>query len=336
MAKQGKENFTQLCKPVEEAVGRAVEAGVICGASLGFIGPAGSRFCYLGRQGVVPPYCRLPIRKGLYYDLASLSKVIGTTTRILMMLEGKQLSLNSRISDLLPRFRYPEITVEHLLLHDSGLPAEIMEKENWSRETILALLYGTKPEGRPGERFIYSDVGFILLGKVIEALDAVTLEESFQKHIFVPLNMQHTSYLTGEDKLSYVPTECTGERGCICGEVHDRKAHLMGPCGSAGLFSTLEDVIRFAGLCLEQSEQLFSKETFGLLWRKEKFGRTLGWSLEYGTGTLYHTGFTGTSILMDLKQGIGMVLLTNRIHPTRENEEFLIRRRKWNQMFLKR
>lgn len=326
----------ELCRSVEEAVKQAVEEGVVCGASLGFIGQEGSQLSYMGRQGVVPPYCEKPIREGLYYDLASLSKVIGTTTRVLMLLEQKKLSLNSKISGLLPRFQYHEITVEQLLLHDSGLPAEIRDKESWSRETILDLLYGTGPECRPGERFIYSDVGFILLGKIIEVLDGVGLPESYQKYIFMPLNMTHTSYFTGTDKMSYVPTECTGDRGCICGEVHDRKAHLMGPCGSAGLFSTLEDVVRFTGLYLQRSGRLFKKETFAMLEEKEMFGRTLGWSREYGPGTLYHTGFTGTSILMDLERGNAMILLTNRIHPTRENEEFLRRRYEWNRLFLKR
>lgn len=343
--------------PIKDSVIQAVEEGVICGASLGFLDFDNQQLYYFGRQGVIAPYSQHPIRAGLYYDLASLSKVVGTTTRLLMLLEEKKISLSSRISDLLPRFCYPDITVEHLLFHSSGLPAEIttlrasegsglgkgdkalshgkkvMGKEGWTRENLLDLLYETAPECGPNERFLYSDVGFILLGKVVETLDGMTLEESFQKNIFKPLNMEHTSFVTNGDTLFYVPTECTEKRGCICKEVHDRKAYLLGPCGSAGLFSTLEDLARFTKLYLEQSELLFTKKTFSMLEERERFGRTLGWSREYGKRTLYHTGFTGTSILMDLEQKKAMILLTNRIHPKRENEEFLKRRNEWNQMF---
>lgn len=328
-------NMKRKIETIREAVKQAVQEGIIPGASLGLIGPGEEQqLSYFGRQGVVEPYSKRWVGEGLFYDLASLTKVVGTTTRVVRMLETKQLSLSSRIAEFLPRFQYPEITVEQLLLHNSGLPAEIMEKKSWNRETILDLLYETKPEWGPEERFVYSDVGFILLGKVIEAVDGMGLEESFQKHMFIPLEMRHTSYLTKGDKLCYVPTECTVDRGCICGEVHDRKAYLMGHCGSAGLFSTLEDLVQFTGLYLERSKRLFGEEGFALFDQKEKFGRTLGWSREYGAGTLYHTGFTGTSILMNLERGIGMVLLANRIHPIRDNGEFLKRRCEWNQIFL--
>lgn len=360
--------------PVKDRVMEAVKEEVICGASLGFIEPGRQSLSYFGKQGVITPYSEQPVRRGLSYDLASLSKVVGTTTRLLMLAEQGRLSLSTRISDVLPRFCYPEITVEQLLLHCSGLPAEITTKgdsgnslaknqwetrdclletspvgapkpsrklpgktfgkESWTKENLPELLYETEPECGPDERFLYSDVGFILLGKVVEVLDGMSLEESFQKYIFKPSGMEQTSFLTKGDKLWYVPTECTEERGCICKEVHDRKAFLLGPCGSAGLFSTLEDMARFTRLYLERSELLFTKETFSMLEEKERFGRTLGWSKEYGKRTLYHTGFTGTSILMDLKQEKVMILLTNRIHPKRENEEFLKRRKLWNQLFL--
>lgn len=315
---------------------QAVRDGVICGYSLGFVTQDNQQFFYYGTLGAVPPYCYQEVRDGLYYDLASLTKVVGTTTRILQMAEKKSLDMGAGISDLLPAFCYPGITVEHLLLHCSGLPAEIRHKDIWNEENLPKLLYDTKPQRKPGECFIYSDVGFILLGKVIEALDHKDLETSFQEHIFGPLSlrMRHTSYLTDKSRLNYVPTECTKERGCICGEVHDKKARLLGPCGSAGLFSTLRDITRFTRLYLEESGLLFGKETFSMIRNKTLYGRTLGWSCEYGQGTLYHTGFTGTSILINYNQGSGMVLLTNRIHPTRDNEEFLRRRKEWNRIFL--
>lgn len=319
---------------VRELVEQTVKDHIVSGVSLGLIEEGTQQFHYIGEQGVLSPYIGRPISEGLYYDLASLSKVVGTTTRMLQLLDEKKVTLDTEVVDILPRFSYKGITVGHLLYHNSGLPAEIRDKAEWSRENLLNYLYTTKPEWEPGEKFVYSDVGFILLGKIIETLDDMSLEETYQKHIFIPCGMEKTSFVTGKEKLNYVPTECTEARGCICGEVHDKKGFLLGPCGSAGLFSTLTDVASFVTLYLERSELLFGKEMFDMLLQQGQFERTLGWSQEYGVGTLYHTGFTGTSILMDMEKKKGMIVLANRIHPNRANEEFLERRKEWNRMFL--
>lgn len=308
---------------------------MICGASLGFfLSDSTAETAYFGRQGAVAPYEDRPVREGLFYDMASLTKVMGTSARILQLLGDERLRPDTRLADVLPAFAWPEITVSHLMFHDSGFPAEIREKGSWTKETILDQLYGTCPVWRPGERFVYSDVGFLWLGKLIEELDQMTLEESFQTHLFGPCGMPHTTFFPKRLQAECVPTECTKERGCICGEVHDRKGWLLGPCGSAGLFSTLEDVLRLVELYLAESERLFPKAWFERLKNEERKGRTWGWSREYGPGTLYHTGFTGTSILIDFCRGCGMVLLTNRIHPTRENAAFLEYRKEINRIFL--
>lgn len=328
-----KTNRRQIEK-IQGMVLQMVKENIICGASLGVIEEEQETLWCCGNQGVLLPYCERRLEVAMHYDLASLSKVIGTTTRVLQLLEQKKMNLDTKVKDLLPQFPYEGICVEHLLLHNSGLPAEIRDKGNWTRENILELACTTQPEAEPGERFIYSDVGFIMLGKLIETVDACGLEESYQRHIFGPLAMHHTSFIPPEDKIVCVPTESTEERGCICGEVHDRKGWLLGPCGSAGLFSTLEDVMLFVRHYLRHSDVLFGTSVFELLEQKEQFGRTLGWSREYGSHTLYHTGFTGTSVLMDMEQRRGMVFLTNRIHPTRENTEFLEMRKEINVKFL--
>lgn len=307
---------------------------VIWGASLGFVSDQGSRLKYYGKQGAIVPYCDRKVEAGMYYDLASLTKVIGTTTRILQLVEKGAISLTTPVKEILGRFSYEDVTVEHLLLHTSGLPAEIRNKESWSRENLLEYLFTTPRERETGEGFLYSDVGFILLGKIIENLDKTTLEETFQENIFRPLGMMDTSYLIHDSRERCIPTECTEQRGCICGEVHDKKAYLLGQCGSAGLFSALEDVAKFVKAYLEQSRLLFREETFEKLCSIIRFERTLGWSKEYGRDTLYHTGFTGTSILMDLKGRKGFILLTNRIHPSRNNQEFLKMRKKMNEVYL--
>lgn len=315
-------------------VQRMVEDGIVSGASWGICDDGGGFREYLGTQGSREPFSGRKIHEGLYYDLASLTKVVGTATRILQLFDCGRVHPDTAVSSVLERFRYRDITIGQLLLHNSGLPAEIRNKADWSRETIRDELYLTGPLYRPGERFIYSDVGFILLGHVIEALDECGLEESFHRHIFAPLKMKNTGYRISQKTELFVPTECTATRGCICGEVHDKKAYLLGDCGSAGLFSTLTDIMCFVDAWLGHSDDLFGRKWFELIWQTEVFGRSYGWSKEYGPHTLYHTGFTGTSILIDQKTRTGLVLLTNRIHPTRDNNAFLERRKELNHMFL--
>lgn len=319
---------------LNEMAEQLVRDRVIWGASWGFVSDQGTRFKYAGKQGAVIPYCHRKVEAGMYYDLASLTKVIGTTTRILQLVEKGVITLSTPVKEILDWFSYEDVTVEHLLLHTSGLPAEIRNKESWNRENLLEFLYTTPRERRAEEGFLYSDVGFLLLGKIIERLDETTLEETFRDHIFRPLGMLDTTYFIQGSRNRCIPTECTQLRGCICGEVHDSKAYFLGPCGSAGLFSTLEDVGNFVAAYLEHSTLLFGEEMFQKLCSTIRFERTLGWSKEYGMDTLYHTGFTGTSVLMDFKNRKGFVLLTNRIHPSRNNEKFLKIRKKMNEIYL--
>lgn len=307
-----------------------IRDGIIRGASYALISENGQTLCYEGMMGAVEPFIRRPILPDLRYDMASLTKVIGTAGRVMQLTESGRVDLNTPVADILPRFRYPEVTVGNLLLHNSGLMAEVAGKESLTKKTIVDMVYET-PQIQPcGTDFLYSDTGYLLLGLIIREIDGMELEESFRQNIFEPLGMKHTSFMTAEDKRLYVPTECTAARGCICGTVHDSKAYLLGQCGSAGLFSTLGDAVRFAAACLRRDSRLFCEDTFQRMVETECFGRTYGWSKEYGSGTLYHTGFTGTSMLLDMENKAGFILLTNRIHPDRGNVEFLEQRKRIN------
>ncbi len=318
-----------------------IERRVLWGASYSFLSGEGQKLFYKGVQGSMEPYCNHKILPGMYYDLASLTKVVGTTTRVLQLAEAGHVEIQTPVCEVLPEFRYPEITVGNLLLHNSGLMAEVFYRETLTKENILERLYETPVVQPPGTGFLYSDTGFILLGLLVQKLDGMELEESFQTHIFRPLHMTNTSYLTntgGYGRAWYLPTECTAARGCICGEVHDGKAYLLSQrgiqSGSAGLFSTLEDMTVFARSYLDRSIKLFGASIYNMLEAADSFGRTCGWSKEYGEHTLYHTGFAGTSMLLDLERGRGFVLLTNRIHPDRENDTFLEARKEMNRIFM--
>lgn len=322
-----------ICR-MQEYLEQMVEAHEIPGVSCAWLTESAIQSVYMGSQGVAAQYGQRPVLPGMYYDLASLTKTVGTTSRILQMAEAGILGFNTPVQQILERFFDPQITVGSLLLHNSGLAAEVAGKENLSRETILDQVYKTRTEQEPGAGFLYSDTGFILLGEIIRQMDGMSLEESFQTHVFGPLHMTHTSYHPAAPREWFLPTEIHPVRGCICGQVHDSKAYLLGESGSAGLFSTLEDLTVFAQAYLTRSPRLFGPKLYQRLETDIYFGRTWGWSAEYGPGTLYHTGFTGTSMLLDLKRRRGFVLLTNRIHPTRNNFVFLEKRKELNTLFM--
>lgn len=319
---------------IHDRIGEMIREGIISGASYGFAGRSGTELFCRGMQGAVKPWSERSLTVGMYYDLASLTKVTGTAVRILQLAEEGRLSLDTPVGNILERFLWEGITVGNLLLHDSGLPAEVKDKRTLTAENILDRLYETAPEARPGERFCYSDPGFILLGLIIREIDGCSLDESFRDHIFRPLDMLHTSYHPQGEIGAFIPEEYTEARGWICGEVHDSKAYLLGESGSAGLFSTLDDMIRFVSAYTGRDGRIMGREMFDLVEKTEHFGRTYGWSAEYGPHTLYHTGFTGTSILMDMERGEGFVLLTNRIHPSRANEQFLEIRKELNRLWM--
>lgn len=321
-------------KQIQDILSEMIDKHVICGASWAFVSKEECSLHCRGRRGVIEPYCREPLLPGMYYDLASLSKVVGTASRVLQMAEEGKLRLETPVCRILKEFRYQEVTVGNLLLHNSGLAAEVVDKERLTTETIVRRVYETPQLFLCGKNVLYSDAGFILLGFIIQELDGMTLDESMRTHVFEPLGMYHTSYLTDTERGIYVPTECRAKRGCICGEVHDSKAYLLGQSGSAGLFSTLDDLTVFAWHYLNRSNMLFGPETYGLLERTERFGRTYGWSKEYGEHTLYHTGFTGTSMLLDMERERALILLTNRVHPDRSQVEFFEWRKRINSLFM--
>lgn len=303
---------------------------MIAGASYSFVDNEAVEYHYCGTQGTIEPFVNISLHESMYYDLASLTKVLGTTTRILQLVEEQRLQLSTKIVDILPDFTFSNIQIQHLLLHTSGLDADFQNKENLTKQTILKRINKTSLH-QNGET-VYSDLGFILLGLIIETIDNMTLEESFRIHIFKKIKMNQTSYKTTANKTKYVPTEIQEERGCIQGIVNDSKAYQIGMIGSAGLFSTLKDLSLFVKSMLFD-EKIINNSTKKLLLDTTVNQRTFGWEKPFGTSVLYHTGFTGTSICLDYTNGKGFVLLTNRNFPIRKNE-FLFARKKLIQLFL--
>lgn len=320
-------------KKIERSLHQYINHKYLAGASYAFFTPNSNECYYDGVMGCIEPFQHQKLKEGLLYDLASLTKVIATTTRILQMIGEHKINLNTKIRDILPDYRYEETTIEDILLHRSGLPAEVIDKQDLTKENIRSKVYETDLDFSMIHQTCYSDVGFILLGFVIEKLDHSSLNESFQRHIAQPLQMKNTSYFV-TDKQKAIPTEITRNRGCICGEIHDSKAYLLGQSGSAGLFSTLQDLVCFGQAILSENNKLFEREIFQLLKSVTVEKRGFGWEKPYKESVLYHTGFTGTSMLLDMDKKEGFILLTNRIHPDRNQTDFLTLRKQLNNIFL--
>lgn len=324
----------KTCKQsVIDELDQLLNKNILCGYSCAFVDMNECDEYYGGVQGCIPPYHQIKIQKGMIYDLASLTKVVATTSRILQLMEEGKITENTLVCELLPQFSDKTTTIRDLLFHTSGLPSDLENKDQLNKNNIRDELFKVQTVNEKKGTVEYSDIGFAMLGFIIEKIDK-SIEDSCHKHIFEPLKMTDTSYLLNAEDECYVPTEITIERGCVHKQVHDRKAFLLEQSGSAGLFSTLSDLGKFVKAFLEENEALFSQTTFQKLKQDRIGSRSWGWAKPYGEDVLYHTGFTGTSILIDMKRKKGMILLTNRIHPKRENEKYLVERERINKIFM--
>lgn len=245
-----------------------------------------------------------PITPDTLFDLASLTKVLATTT-----LAMQHLDLDDEA--------FEELTVRQLLSHRAGLPAEVPPT---NREITISFLESPPRLFPPGTQKLYSDIGFILLGRFLEQRLQAPLDILFERHISQPLGLAHLCFnpLGKHFSLSDIaPTEIDHNyrHRLIWGTVHDETADILGGvAGHAGLFGSIRDVAVLFTWLLEQSElPTFAKEELG--WQQTNWGA----DAPISTTRIGHLGFTGCSLWADLDRGVSVVLLTNRVHPSREN-----------------
>ena len=292
-----------------------------------------------------------PVTRGDIYDLASITKVVATTSAVMKMVEEKQLSLDDKVVDHLPAFKGKQskhveqksnTTIRHLLTHTAGLPTfKKYYLMNASPKARLDSVMNTEPTHDLGEKTIYSDVGLITLGKVIEAVSGVPLDSLVDSLIFDPLGMGSTYFKPPKERIHrIVPTEYSDLYGeLIRGYVHDENAHsLGGVAGHAGLFSTASDLAIFSQMMLNGGiygwKRIFKINTVENFTQRsnviEGSSRALGWDTPNGktSGGVYlsdhsfgHTGYTGTSLWIDPENQMFVILLTNAVHPNRSYKD---------------
>jgi CubicO group peptidase (beta-lactamase class C family) len=285
------------------------------------------------------------VKLSTLFDLASLTKVISTTTCTMICYDRGLFKLDDRISKYIPEFAQNgkgDITIRNLLLHNSGLPAYKRYYEMYNNAAdVLNDIYASKLEYPTGTKTVYSDLGIITLGKIIEKVTGMTLDKFAQKEIFGPLGMKDTMYNPPDSLKKYcAPTEYDNywRHRQIQGEVHDETASLLGGvAGHAGLFSTAGDIAKVLQMLLQDGKfngkQIIKPSTVKLFTRRqnEESTRALGWDTKSASGSsagnLFsadsygHTGFTGTSVWTDPERKLFVIFLTNRVYPTRENHK---------------
>jgi beta-N-acetylhexosaminidase len=343
--------FSERLGPAYEVLNRAVKDGAF---------PGGVLAVGLRNQLAIRPFGKMTCDKkaarvtaDTIYDVASLTKPIVTTTAVMMLVEAKQIDLDAPVSRYLPEFVCgavcdpnqdwrARVTIRKLLLHTAGLAAHRRFYEQAkSKRAVLAAVMAEPPVGEPGKQIEYSDLGFILLGAIVESVTGEELDAFARARVFAPLGMSDSRFNPSKTlRARIAPTEkdATYRKRLIHGEVHDENAWAMGGvAGHAGMFSTAADVAAFAQMMLNGGiyahHRLLARSTLAEFTTRHNIGNSawaLGWDVPvapsssgryFSKRTYGHTGFAGTSMWIDPERELFVVLLTNRVHPTRANNK---------------
>lgn len=325
---------------LDERLKLDVENGVFPGMNYGIVSNEdimGS----VGYKQLVPYKENLDINT--LYDVASLTKVIVTVPLICKLVCNKGMLFNDKVQKYLPRFKYDDVTIYHLLSHSSGLPADLDSEKVVSKQAILDEVYSKDKIYETGKDVVYSDLGYILLGEVIEKVYNKPLDRIANEEIFFPLQMYNTSY-NPIDFQNCAPTEISSRGLLIKGYVHDKKALSMnGVAGHAGVFSNVSDLMKFVKMILNNgvynNKQFLPKDMIDLWFRPMVYDKKCEWVRSFcwvlgkndivnkeGENVISFNGFTGPSLSIDRDRKLGIVLMTNSVHPTRDNRKLTTER----------
>ena len=328
---------------VDSAINACMQKRVIPGAVLGVV--SHGQMLYekaYGDKAIFPS--REPMDVNTVFDLASCTKPLATAISILILNERGLLDLNDPVRKYIPEFKSSgrDITVMHLLTHTSGLPvyvSEIMLKNRYGAPNPNGFMHyidSCRRDAAPGQRMEYSCLNYIALQHIVENISGKSLRDFAKENIFDPLGMQHTDFCpTGETLQRCAPTSKLRGDSVLRGMVHDPLARVMnaGVSGNAGLFSDVNDVAVLVATLQNggswEGKRILSEASVKTLTTVpdslQAFGRTPGWDMasKYATckGTMLsaktycHTGYTGTSIVVDPDNDLAIILLTNRVHP---------------------
>lgn len=343
---------------MEKQIAQAVNAAIASGQTPGAVVLVGRGHEVLLHQayghGMLFPQQR-PMLPDSIFDLASVTKPVAAATAVMQMVEQRQLALSQPVCEWLPGFD-PRITVRHLLTHSSGLQPYKNYLSEWGdsvppgqrRRRVIADIARLPLQYPPGEGFAYSCLNAVVLASLVRAASGVPLDRYFREHVAGPLGLKDTRFHLGA--MNRAATRCAAtERlpgGVLCGVVHDEIARYLGGVGgNAGLFGTAADLSRFMRMVLAGGEldgvRVLRKKTVALMTTPQltlgKLQRGLGWDINtaytpsvrgnFPAGSFGHTGYTGTSVWADPASRVYLIVLTNRVHISREANVMPLRRK---------
>jgi CubicO group peptidase (beta-lactamase class C family) len=323
-------------KFIDVEVAREIDAGKLPGCVV-LISRQG-RVAFLkayGQKQILPE--RAPMTTDTLFDLASITKPVATATSIMVLVQRGRLQIRDRVAAHLPEFGQngkDKITVLQLLTHQSGLiPDNDLDDYAGGHDRAFERIFALRTMVEPGSQFLYSDVGYIVLGALVERLSGKNIHEFSRDEIFAPLGMTETGYLPSAPlRARAAPTEKRGDHW-IQGEVHDPRAHQLGGiAGHAGLFSTATDLAVYARMLVNRGEygavRVLAPRTVDLMSRPVPVPsglRALGWDVRTGysinrgelmsASAFGHGGFTGTGMWIDPELDLVVIFLSNRVHP---------------------
>lgn len=352
----GFESFPHAKAVLEHGLRGGVFPGVVAGVwqrsqpDFFSFGWGGSRRLHL--KGL----SELPMERETIFDLASVTKVFGTTGLAMALIQRGWIQWDTPVGAILPEFRHTGITLKHLASHTSGLPAwfpffeklrevflfddletiALEARQNAMRE----LVFGVDLERSPGTKVVYSDIGFLLLGFCLEEVTGLPLDRAVLRFLWQPMGLTNVSYVRTLEAAFRVRNDavaatedCPWRKAIIQGQVHDDNTWAMGGyAGHAGAFGNARSLLTFGQKLLSgYFSPAVMRETWTRLSEPEGCDRTPGWDTPSGDTPAFgkvfsdasvgHLGFTGTSLWIDPVNGIVVTLLTNRVHPTRENQK---------------
>jgi len=337
---------------MDAEIGSAIEAGKLPGGVLWLEHRGGVHRSALGDRAVEPG--REPMTLDTVFDAASLTKVLATTPAVMWLVERGKVDPEASVARYLPGFGVngkEDITVRQLLTHTSGLRPGIGRGNGWKGwDGALTEAFREKPTHAPGTRFVYSDINFIVLGELVRKVSGRPLDLLVRDEIYRPLRMGDTGFLPEGAEVGWMgrvaPTERLGDGTVLRGVVHDPTARNMGGvAGHAGLFTTAQDVARFARMLLNGGElegrRVFQPETVRWMTSVQSPpglpARGFGWDIDspyagprgahFGGRSYGHTGWTGTSLWIDPETATFVVFLSNRNHPTESGDVRALRRK---------
>ncbi|MCI1290743.1 MAG: beta-lactamase family protein [Lactobacillus sp.] len=328
-------NFFNTQQLIEDMVNEKIVAGI----NYALISSQQTNQVTLGAASFMPN--NLQLSPNAVYDLASLTKVLGTLNVFLQLYQTGKLNFSEPLQDFVPEFADRRVRLYHLLTHTSGIRGWIPHRSRLTGPELMQALVHLPVTDEFEQRMRYADTNFILLGLVLERIFHRPVQSIIQERILAPMQLQATGFFP--DPQACLPTALVG-REILQGRPHDPKSRQLGNhCGSAGLFSNLHDLLIFAGSYLGLNQRLPVEQTvlqdlFDVKTNRQVKPRSWGWNLlfdpQYHYPIIYHTGFTGTLFICDRVRKTGLILLTNRVNPSGHNQVFIAIRKQIIKAFI--